>query len=346
MQKDCKECGTSFEITKEDLDFYDNISPIIGSKKYQIPPPDNCPSCRQQRRLGFRNERRLFKRKCDLSGEDIVSMYPPDAPFQVYSTDSWWSDAWDAKSYALDVDLSLPFFEQLKELYLKIPRLQNVGSSDMKKMNSEYVNFAGWNRNCYLIFDSDYNEDCCYSNVIKHSKNCIDCSYVSKSQFCFGCVDCINSYELKDCQRCSNCNTSLSLFNCNGCHDCAFCCNLTNKQYCLWNEQLTKEEYQHQLSELLSSGNSADLYSRFIEFTLQYPRKYCSILQAENCSGDYISNAQRCRACFNVGDAQDLRYCDSVYSAKDCIDVSSFGEQIEQVSNCGTIGIAITHHLL
>ncbi|PIR51605.1 hypothetical protein COU78_00175 [Candidatus Peregrinibacteria bacterium CG10_big_fil_rev_8_21_14_0_10_49_24] len=265
-------------------------------------------------------------------------MYPADAPFPVYSTESWWSDKWDARNFAQDIDFSRPFFEQLHELYLQVPRLQNVGSSDMKKMNSEYVNYAGWNKNCYLIFDSDYNEECCYSNVIKHSKYCLDCSYVSQSQFCHDCVDCSNSYELKSCQRCNNCSNSSYLFNCIGCQNCAFCCNLTNQKYCLWNKQLTKDEYHNNLNEIIQSGTPEEITKQFAEFTLTYPRKYCSILQSEDCSGDYISNAQRCTTCFNVGDAQDLQYCDSVYRAKDCMDVSSFGEKIERVSNSGTIG--------
>jgi len=340
MQQTCRNpwCSQPFEITPEDLAFYDQVSPIFAGKKELIPPPTLCPDCRQRQRLSFRNERRLFKRTCDLSKESIISMYPPATPFPVYSTASWWSDQWDAKTYGSDVDFSRSFIEQLQELYLAVPRLQNVGSSDMKAMNSEYVNFAGWNKNCYLIFDSDYNEDCSYSNVIKHSKTCNDCSYVSHSQLCCECTDCNNCYELSHCQRCNNCNSGTFLLQCTGCQHCAFCCNLANKSYCLWNEQLTKEEYHLQLNALLQPANRTLMEERWKAFTLRYPRKYCSILQSEECTGDYISQGQRCVSCFNVGEAQDLKYCDSVYRAKDCMDVSSFGEGIEQVSNSGTIG--------
>lgn len=340
MQKACANtwCKKSFEITDDDLAFYEKVSPVFNGKKELIPPPTLCPDCRQQQRLAFRNERHLFRRVCDLSGENIISMYPPNAAFPVYSTESWWSDKWDARSYAREMDFSRPFFEQLHDLYMQVPRLQNVGTSDMKKLNSEYVNFAGWNKNCYLIFDSDYNEDCSYSNVIKHSKNCTDCSYVSSSELCYECVDCINCYGLQNSQRCSNCSSSTLLFNCSSCRDCAMCLNLVNKQYCLWNEQLTKDEFVRQSKELLQPENREELMKKFLDFSLRFPRKYCSILQSEDCSGDYISNAQRCSSCFNVGDAQDLHYCVSVYRAKDCADVSSFGEGIEQVSNSGTIG--------
>ncbi|MDD5054675.1 MAG: hypothetical protein PHZ00_00215 [Candidatus Peribacteraceae bacterium] len=340
MLKTCANpwCRQPFEITEDDREFSEKISPVIAGKTIPIPPPDHCPDCRQQQRLSFRNERKLHKRTCDLTGETIISMYPAGAPFPVYSTAGWWSDKWDARDFGRDIDFSRPFFEQLAELCIKVPRLQNVGTSDMKKMNSEYVNFAGWNKNSYLIFDSDYNEDCSYSNVIKHSKDCIDCSYVSGSQLCHECVDCTDCYALDHCQRCGNCNTGIFLLSCTGCSDCAFSCNLVSKKYCLWNEQLTKDDYTRRLKQLMDESTMDDLMERFHQFSLAYPRKFCAVVQAEDSSGDYITNAQRCSTCFNIGEAQDLRYCDSVYRAKDCMDVSSFGEGIERVSNSGTIG--------
>ena len=63
MQKYCRHCGTNFEITEADLKFYDKISPVFDSRKYPIPTPALCSNCRMQRRMAFRNERNLYKRK-------------------------------------------------------------------------------------------------------------------------------------------------------------------------------------------------------------------------------------------------------------------------------------------
>jgi hypothetical protein len=65
--KICKQCNLNFDITDKDFEFYDKISPIFNSEKFQIPKPKFCPDCRQQRRFAFRNERNLYKRKCDLT---------------------------------------------------------------------------------------------------------------------------------------------------------------------------------------------------------------------------------------------------------------------------------------
>ena len=67
MQERCKQCEMNFEITNEDLLFYDSVSPVIGGIKLSIPAPKMCASCRLQRRMAFRNERKLYTRKSDLS---------------------------------------------------------------------------------------------------------------------------------------------------------------------------------------------------------------------------------------------------------------------------------------
>jgi len=70
-----------------------------GKVKYLILSPTLCPDCRQQRRLAFRNERNLYKRKCSATGEDIISIYSPDKPYRVYNQEFWWSDKWNPLDY-------------------------------------------------------------------------------------------------------------------------------------------------------------------------------------------------------------------------------------------------------
>jgi len=106
----CQNCKASFAIEPEDFKFYE---------KMQVPPPTFCPMCRFQRRLMFRNERALYKDKCDLCGEDMISVFSPDKPFKVYCSPCWWSDNWDPLASGQEYDPSRNFFEQMKEVQLK-----------------------------------------------------------------------------------------------------------------------------------------------------------------------------------------------------------------------------------
>jgi len=114
--KVCRHCQTRFEITDKDLEFYEKVSPVFNEKKYQIPNPSLCPDCRQQQRYTFRNERNLYKRTCDSSGENLISMHRPDTKFPVYKHGIWWWDSWDALSFGADYRFNTPFFSQFQSL--------------------------------------------------------------------------------------------------------------------------------------------------------------------------------------------------------------------------------------
>ena len=106
--KKCQNCKKDFVIKQEDFNFYEKV---------KVPPPTFCVECREQRRLAFRNERVLYKRICDLCGQNVVSRVSPDKKYSMYCTKCWWSDKWDPFDFGKDYDFSRPFFEQWKELF-------------------------------------------------------------------------------------------------------------------------------------------------------------------------------------------------------------------------------------
>lgn len=337
----CSQCTASFEIREKDRAFYNEVSPTFGGKKYLFPEPTICPTCRQQRRLAFRNERQLYRRKCDSSGQDIVSCYSPDKPYKVYKSDEWWSDKWDPLDYGRDFDFNRPFFEQFDELNHKVPHAALITAPDIEENNCLYVNFAGGNKNCYMLFDSDYNEDCYYCNGIKGNKNIVDCSSMQDSELCYECIDCVKCYNLRFSENCTNCSDSAFLKDCTGCRNCLFCVNLHQKEYHIYNKPYSKEEYEKMLAEypISKRSNIQLLLKKAQEFSLEHPKKYSHIVQSENCSGDYTHSSKDCHRCFDISEARDLAYCDIVHGANDCMDVSSFGSHIERVYECTTAGI-------
>ena len=120
--KQCTHCSSTFEITDKDLEFYNKISPIFNDEKYSIPTPKLCPDCRQQRRLSFSNARKLYKRKCDATGKDIISIYSTNKKYSVYNNSFWWSDNWSIEDYILDFDSNKKVSDQFLELFNMVPK--------------------------------------------------------------------------------------------------------------------------------------------------------------------------------------------------------------------------------
>lgn len=340
MNKACRQCNATFNVTEKDLEFYDRISPTYGGKKYLIPPPTLCPTCRQQRRVAQANQMNLYSRKCDLAGATIITNFSPDNPHKVYRQENWYSDKWDALEYGRDFDFSRPFFQQFAELSLVVPRpaLQRGYTYDE---NAEYTNYAGKNKNCYLIFDSDLDRDCYYSYSINSCESCMDCYRVRKSELCYSCVDCSNCYNSSFLQDCSNCSDSMFLKNCIGSKNCLMSNNLRNKEYVVENKQVSKEEFMEYKKKLTSYIALEEAKKQFAEMKQQYPQKSMHGLQNENVSGDYLTNCKDCENCF---DSDDLWDCKSVFQAfdklKDAMDIQECGDG-EMLYECAFAGYGL-----
>ncbi len=326
----CNQCNITFIISPDDQKFLD---------LFQVPAPKACPSCRMHRRMMERNVKSLYYRKCDLNGEQIISQYHSDVTFPVYGTDAWWGDGWDASQYAQDFDFSQPFFTQLKALLNKVPRVALWIIPGME--NSDFTNNTGYLKNCYLIMESDYDEDCYYSNLLKKSKNLCDCSVCYECELCYECIDCQNCFELKFSQDCQNCQSSWFLKNCQSCKDCIGCINQRHKQYMIFNQQYSKEDYEKIRDSFVLDMRSgiAAMAGKAQTFFLLHPHKNLSIEKTENCIGDHLTNAKDCYMCFDCKDIEDSRYCTKLsIQVKSCMDYSSWGDKAELVYQSSSSG--------
>jgi hypothetical protein len=334
---DCKQCSSSFEITDSDRQFYDSVSPVIADKKYPLPEPTLCSQCRSQRRMVWRAELNLFKRKSDFSEKAIVSFYPPEADCKVYTINEWWSDDWDPIKYGRDFDFSRPFSEQFAELVKKVPLM---GLSCSGNENSDYINCASWNKNCYLIAGANYNEDCYYGNFINHCKNCIDNCFIDHCELCYECIDSKDCYNLKYAFNCHNCSDSYFLYSCRNCRNCFGSVNLVGKEYMFMNEQLTKEKYEERISKLqLDKRNRISEAAGFFEkHRLTYPHKYMLGEQNENVTGNGINQCRNTFESFDVSDLEDCKNCTWLHKSKNCMDIYAWGFPAEECYECTEVG--------
>ena len=324
--KACTKCWASFTITDKDVEFYDKISPIFAWKKYQIPSPTFCPDCRQQRRLTFRNERKLYKRTCDASGKSIISIYSPDKTYKVYDQQAWRSDNWDPLSYGRDIDFGQSFFQQFYALLQEVPRASLM---IMNNENCDYVNQNWFCKDCYLCFDNGYNEKCWYENQVYYSQYIMDSIRIEKSQILYDCLNVKDSYKLFYCQNCANCSDSYFLKNCSNCNNCFACMNLVAQNYCIFNKQYTKEEYDQLLAkyDLSDCAVVASIKNEFAQFVLKFPHKNLLLSNTESSSWDYLSHCTWCQDSFAANNTEDSKHVFDIDDAmKNCMDINNGAE--------------------
>ncbi len=265
-------------------------------------------------------------------------MWPEDATFPVYDNEEWYATEWDGCSTGRAFDPSQPFFTQFARLRDATP---HYARSALELENCDYCNNIGWCKNCYLIFDADYNEDCFYSESLVRSKDCIDCTNVFDSELCYDCVQCQDSYRLQSSTECSNCSNSAFLFNCRGCADCFCCVNLRHKQYCIFNEQFSKEDYFKERSkyQLGSFSQRQKIAQQAIEFFRTQPRPHVIQVNVEDVSGEGIYDSKQVHDSFYVQGGRDIRFGYRLKKhTNDCYDFSAFGlnaELIYEAVHCG-----------
>jgi hypothetical protein len=246
-------------------------------------------------------------------------MYAEDAPFPVYEIHEWWSDKWSAFDYAQEPDFTRPVFEQITELFENVPRMSLY---NVQCENCDYCNFSFNSKNSYLVGGNVDNEDTCYGHIVWQSKDCMDNLYVYQSQRCYECIDCVNSYELAFSRACENCNTSRFLVHCTGCNDCFGCVGLKNKQYCCFNEQLTKQEYEARLQEFNSgSFNMIELAQQKVQALIgkEIVKHYHGI-NCEDVTGDYLYGCKNTHNSYDSKNAEHSKHIATTESFHNCYD--------------------------
>jgi hypothetical protein len=268
----------------------------------------------------------------------MISIFSPGNKQRVHCHNSWWGDSWNPLNYGRDIDFSRPFLSQLKELWSEVP---DISVMNINPVNSEYCSITEGNKNCYLVFGGDFNENTLYSTYIFHSKECMDTYWVQKSELNYETVDCISCSRLSYSRYCEGCYDSACLFNCRSCHDCLGCVNLVSKSFCIFNEQYSKEEYLRKIKEfdLGSSAGVQNLKEKFSEHSLNFPRRFAKMIQAANSSGDNLENCKNCYNCFDIFEGgEDCRHVFLSYSkVKDSMDVDRVGLGTELGYDSSTI---------
>ncbi len=328
-RKTCALSGQQFAIYQSDIDFYTRMSPTFAWKVWNIPTPTLCPEERKRRRLSFRNERKLYRRQCDASKQSIISIYSPDKPHKVYEHKIRRSDHWDAMDYWRSFDFSKTFTENFQQLLIDVPLMNLYVTPDADENNCHYVNAAWFNTNCYFIFDSDQNSNSLYSTWLKNSMHCIDTLYSMNCEYCYELIYCVWCYKSNFCIFCTHCTDCVWCRSCLWCTDCIWCYWLKNKQYCIFNKQYSKEEYQQKYTQME--------HIWYINYwnNMILPATHNMIQTCEQVFWSSLAYCKNVQQCFDCSWIQESKYCDGIMNWTEYLyDHSSFWENASYTIEC------------
>ncbi len=327
--RNCQNCKQDFNIEPEDFSFY---------KKMKVPPPTFCPDCRFQRRLMFRNNRVLYKRNCALCQKSMLSAYSKEKPFIIYCRECWLSDKWEPMDYGKEYDFRVPFFEQFSNLRKEVPRA-NMYQTNF--VSSDYCSYGIDFKECYLLFGGHNNERVFFGNQIFDSRDSLDISFSEKIEFSYQVFECARTNKLFWSSHSYDCVDSAYLVDCRNCINCFGCVGLVNKQYYIWNQPHTREEYLEFLEKNSGSCKShLENLEKLESLRLTTPHRYARVYKSTNSDGDDLSEVRNTHASFSSRQAEDskfLFFCR--HGSLDCYDVSFLGFNAESIyENCHGFG--------
>lgn len=210
-------------------------------------------------------------------------------------------------------------FQQLLDLRKTQPRLALL---QVNCENSDYVNYSGNTKNCYMLIGSEYDQDCYYGYFLYDSRDCVDCDYCFNAELCYDCVDCHDCYN---CIGSQDCRSSRDLEYCHdmmGCRDCFGCAGLRHKEFYVFNEPCDRETYRKRVEELRLLPKE-EIGARVEALKRTVPRLFWHGQNNERSFGDYLYQVKNSYYCFDVKKLEDCGYLNNSEDVKDSYDCSN-----------------------
>jgi len=335
--KTCIDCGTQFTVDDADRALY---APL------DMPDPVQCVRCRWRHLASFWVFGRFRVAKSALSGKTIITNFPESVPFPLYDHTEFASDAWDPTSYATEYDSSRSFIEQFRELQSKVPHPHNSG---MTNVACDWCDDVWSSRECYLSRSMLECEFVSYGYRMLRCKNSIDITYCFDVENCFDVLNCFKCYGVSYSFNAHDCIESAFLFDCKNCSNCFMSWNLKNKQYCIMNEQYSKDEYTEKLKEFDTRSRAGvdvlkEQFSQIIREQAIHRADFN--VQTTDVSGNFINKSKNVHDSYFIDDSENVRHSVRGIYYKNIID--SVGSKAEKaalsVTDFDVYGTVATSH--
>ncbi|MEK7529090.1 MAG: hypothetical protein AAB592_04955 [Patescibacteria group bacterium] len=215
------------------------------------------------------------------------------------------------------------FLEEYAKLKNAVPRVALINT---KSENSAYTQYSISNRNVYICWGCEENEDSYYGYWLYTNKDAVDSSFAYNTEITYECVDVRRSYNIYYSQDLSDCRDMFLCLDCVGSSDCFGCVGLRQKQFQIFNVQYEKEDYHREVARLRDEWSDEErrrlIRENFLQLKEKTPHIYMHQINAEHCTGDYIYNSRNCIWSFDIRNCEDSQYIYNTFDIKDCQDCS------------------------
>ena len=319
MNQICRITGQEFEITEDDLKFYE---------KMDVPIPTLCPEERQRRRVAFINVERLYHGKSSLSQKAIISPYSADKNYNVVLYSEWLSNDIDGLKYGRDFNFSRSFFEQFKRLQQVAPRWDRTNH---QAENSEWSLNNAFAKNTYLLRGCENVENGFYSQKVYHSSYFSDVENSESLELCYEILNSKNLYQVQNAQESKDVSFSVDVFNVQSSKYCLCCVGLRNKSYHVLNKKVTPDEFSSILVKYKKDKGFREMtFSKYKQLKKSTPRRNLAVENCENCLGDELSFSKNVQQSYSIRNSEDIKFCESGANTKSTYD--SYGPDQQELS--------------
>lgn len=226
------------------------------------------------------------------------------------------------------------FINELKRLLLFFPKPPlKVYSSE----GCEYGNYIFYSKNLSYCFDSASCSDSFYLFDSYMCANCGDSDYAVESELCYECIDPYKCFNCDFLEYCGNMRDSQYCYDCVDCSNVFGCTHLKNKSFCIFNRQLTEQEYRETIKKYQSLP-SEKVLKMLNELVEKYPFTQTNEAHNENTSyGNYFHYNKNCYFIFDAAHDENCAYLYDSFYCRDSMDMTYVGQNVElsyQIVDC------------
>ncbi len=176
-------------------------------------------------------------------------------------------------------------------------------------------------KNAYYSFDTSRSKDIIYIFDSYKAIECMDGDYVIESELCYECIDVYKVYKCIYLNYCSRMYDSAFCWDCSDSNNLFGCVHLFHKEYCIFNMQYKKDEYQTKVKELLKRPAEENL-KEMSKLGYKFPVTTTNVGHSENCDyGNHIHYSKNLYMCFDAAHSEDCAYLYDSHHNKNCYDL-------------------------